>query len=351
MSPGFWRGRRVLLTGHTGFKGAWLLLWLERMGAEITGLALAPPTMPSLFALAAPWAGLRHIEGDIREPAIVERAMAESDPEIILHLAAQALVRPGYRDPRGTYDSNVMGTLNVLDAARRARNLRAVLVVTTDKVYENPETGEPFREDMPLGGHDPYSSSKACAEILTASYARSFFKSGAAVATARAGNVIGGGDWAEDRLIPDLIRALDAGRPVVLRHPSAVRPWQHVLEPLAGYLSLAEQLVQAPGTAPGAVNFGPDPKSFLTVAEVVERLGGHFDGRPGWQRDPGEHPPEAGLLTLSSSLAERRLGWRSRLDGERALAWTASWYKQRRAGASARTLTLQQIEEYEGLPS
>jgi CDP-glucose 4,6-dehydratase len=344
---GFWRGRRVLLTGHTGFKGAWMSLWLHSLGADVTGFALAPATHPNLWSVVAN--GIRSIIGDVRDGAAFGAAVVSTDPEIVIHMAAQALVRESYRDPLGTFATNVMGTANLLQACRALRNLRAVLIVTSDKVYENREAGSAFREADRLGGHDPYSSSKACAELVTASFRDSYYRAGPPVASARAGNVIGGGDWSEDRLIPDCVRALDAGHPVSLRYPDAVRPWQHVLEPVGGYLRFAEALAQTPQGVPAAVNFGPDPRSFCTVREVVEAFSERFGGKPGWTRDAGEHPPEAHALTLSSELAGRALGWHPRLGLAAALAWTADWYRRHRAGEDMLAFSRRQIAEYRGL--
>ncbi len=350
MTAGFWHGRRVLLTGHTGFKGAWLALWLERLGAHVHGLALPPRTTPSLHDLIGGAPDLGETLGDIADPAVCARAMTAAEPEIVLHMAAQALVRPSYRDPVETYASNVMGTLNVLEAARRQPSVRAVLVVTTDKVYRNDGQGRAFREDDALGGHDPYSASKACCEIVAQSHRTSFFaEAGIALATARAGNVIGGGDWSEDRLIPDAVRALSAGGSVALRYPAAVRPWQHVLEPLAGYLAHAQALVENPAGAPAALNFGPDPTAFLTVAQVLEAFSAHFDGRPGWSAPDGPQLAEAAHLTLDSGRAEQALGWRSHLDAAAAIAWTARWYAAHQGGADARSFTLDQIDRYQSL--
>jgi CDP-glucose 4,6-dehydratase len=345
----FWAGRRVLLTGHTGFKGSWLALWLARLGARVHGLALPPQTRPSLHVLCAATPALGETIGDIRDPATCAAAMEAASPEIVLHLAAQALVRRSYREPAATYATNAMGTLNLLEAARSRPGLRAILVATTDKVYRNDGAGRAFREDDPLGGHDPYSASKAAAEIVVESHRASFLASaGIGVATARAGNVIGGGDWSEDRVVPDLLRALDAGRPVELRYPGAVRPWQHVLEPLAGYLRHAQALAEDPGRTPSALNFGPDPGAFLTVRDLVERFSARFSGRPGWTAQPGDHPAEAGYLTLDSARAAATLGWRPRLSADAAIDWTAGWHAALAAGAPARDLVLADIERYEG---
>lgn len=348
-SAAFWAGRRVLLTGHTGFKGSWLALWLQRLGARVHGLALPPETRPSLHALCGAAPALGETIGDIRDPLACAAAMAAAEPEIVLHLAAQALVRRSYREPAATYATNAMGTLNLLEAARGRRGLLAILVATTDKVYRNDGARRAFREDDPLGGHDPYSASKAAAEIIVESHAASFLApAGVRVATARAGNVIGGGDWSQDRIVPDLLRALDAGRPVELRYPGAVRPWQHVLEPLSGYLAHAQALAGGSGHAPAALNFGPDPAAFLTVRELVERFSARFAGRPGWTAQPGEHPAEAGYLTLDSARAAATIGWRPRLSADAAIDWTAGWHAALAAGAHARDLVLADIERYEG---
>lgn len=339
----------MFLTGHTGFKGAWMNLWLQSLGAKVTGFALAPRTEPSLFALVGGHSA-SHI-ADIRDERKVQDAVLEADPHIVIHMAAQALVRESYRDPLGTYATNVLGTGTVLQACRSLRQLQCVLVVTSDKVYENRGAGRPFVEGDGLGGHDPYSNSKACAELLTGSFRDSFFSDAAPIATVRAGNVIGGGDWSQDRLIPDCVRALAAGSPVSLRYPEAIRPWQHVLEPLSGYLTLAQALVQTPATAPRAVNFGPDPSSFCTVREVVERFSASFSGCPGWRRDTGDHPQEAGALTLSSALAEKSLGWRPRMGVAESLAWTADWYRAHAAGENMTKYSEAQIAQYQSLPA
>jgi CDP-glucose 4,6-dehydratase len=338
----------VFLTGHTGFKGAWMNLWLQSLGAKVTGYALAAHTEPSMFGLVS---GDRasHI-GDIRDERKVRDAMIAADPHIVIHMAAQALVRESYRDPLATYATNVLGTATVLVACRALKHLQCALIVTSDKVYENDGAGRPFVEGDRLGGHDPYSNSKACAELLTASFRDSFFADGAPIATARAGNVIGGGDWSQDRLIPDCVRALEAGEPVALRYPDAIRPWQHVLEPLSGYLAYAQALAQKPAAMPCAVNFGPDPSSFCTVREVVDTFSARFSGRPGWRRDAGEHPKEASALTLSSVLAEHCLDWRPRLAVGEALAWTADWYRAHAAGENMTKYSEAQITRYESLP-
>lgn len=352
-NPEFWRGLRVLVTGQTGFKGAWLCLWLEQLGAKVSAFALPPRTQPSLYELAGPWTGQDHAITDLADRGAVLRAIETAKPQIVFHLAAQALVRASYRDPVGTFATNVMGTLHVLDACRSVPGVEAVVVVTTDKVYENLGAEQPFHETDRLGGKDPYSSSKACAELAVVSFRDSFLARDRPpfLATVRAGNVVGGGDWSQDRLIPDVVRALTAGQKVALRYPHAVRPWQHVLEPLRGYLMLAERLATWPSDAPSAVNFGPDPDSFLTVAEVVDILKTAFPDAKGWEQAPGDHAAEAKTLTLSSHLAEKRLGWRPRLSMAQTIRWTADWYRLQARGASARTLCLEQISDYQALCS
>jgi CDP-glucose 4,6-dehydratase len=347
LSRDFWRGRRVLITGHTGFKGGWLWLWLRAMGAQVTGYALAPPSTPNLWEIVGE--GGTSVIGDVRDADRVRDTVRRADPQVVFHLAAQALVRESYRDPLGTFGTNVLGTGSLLQACRELRALECVVVVTSDKVYENDGAGRPFREEDRLGGHDPYSNSKACAELLTASFRDSFFRGGPPVATARAGNVIGGGDWSADRLIPDCVRAMGAGTSVALRYPSAVRPWQHVLEPLDGYLELAEALVRLPANAPRAVNFGPDAASFRAVREVVDGFSARFGGKPGWNQDSSEHPVEARALTLSSALAERALGWRPCLEIDEALAWTADWYRAYATKENMVSFSLAQIARYETL--
>jgi CDP-glucose 4,6-dehydratase len=344
----FWRGRRVLVTGHTGFKGSWLLLWLHGLGAEVTGYSLAPPTDPSLFELARVSEVAASLEGDVRDLPSLERAFGAHRPEVVIHMAAQSLVRRSYADPVETYETNVLGSVNVLEAARRAGEPpRVVINVTTDKVYENLERDEPFREDEPKGGHDPYSNSKACAELATAAYRASFFASGSpiAIASARAGNVIGGGDWGEDRLVPDLMRGALASRAVRIRNPDAIRPWQHVLNPLDGYLRLAEAMWESPELA-GAWNFGPDERDEVSVRHVVDRLSELWDGGIAWEQDEGDHPHEAHYLRLDSSKARADLGWTPRWNLDQALAEIARWYGRLHAGDDARVITLDEIGAY-----
>ena len=354
VNPEFWRGRRVLVTGHTGFKGAWLSLWLHALGARAAGYSLPPPTEPSLFELARVGELVEPAGGDVRDLEALTRAVADSCPEVVIHMAAQSLVRRSYQDPVETYATNVLGTVNVLEAVRRAgAGVRAVVVVTSDKCYENREWVWGYREDEPVGGHDPYSSSKGCAELVTAAYRRSFFGAGggAAVASARAGNVIGGGDWAEDRLVPDVFRALLAGRAVAVRNPGAVRPWQHVLEPLGGYLLLAERLCEEGGARfAEAWNFGPAEEDAKTVAWVVERLLGMWgEAAPGWARDHVEGPHEARYLKLDCSKARAELGWRPRWRAEEALGASVEWYEAYRRGGDARSLALGQIDAYQNI--
>ncbi len=347
--PTFWRGKRVFLTGHTGFKGSWLALWLRQLGAEVTGFALPPPTTPNLFQIANVEPLLqRSIFGDIRDAAALGAALCQSRPQIILHLAAQALVSIGYSDPLTTYSTNVIGTLHLLEQARQLAELQALLVVTTDKCYENRETDHAYTEDDALGGYDPYSSSKACAEILTASWRRSFFSQPqqAALATARAGNVFGGGDWSANRLVPDLLAAFAAAETAILRHAQAVRPWQHVLEPLAGYLLLAEQLVTAPQTAHGAWNFAPELADCVRVETVAAQLAMLWSDAAHYAVQPSPLPHEAGLLRLDASRAKQRLGWRPRWNLARALRETVHWQRAWLAGQRMNEVCQQQIARY-----
>ncbi|HEX7820347.1 MAG TPA: CDP-glucose 4,6-dehydratase [Sphingobium sp.] len=339
-SPAFWAGRRVLVTGHTGFKGSWLLVLLESLGAHVTGLALAPDTMPSMFDLIDGAALCDHHVADIRDAAAVEAVVARAAPEIVLHLAAQPLVRASYVDPLGTYQTNVMGTAHVLEACRRAASVRTIVSVTTDKCYANDGRVEGYREDAPLGGHDPYSNSKACAELVSACWRDSFLaERGIGLATARAGNVIGGGDWSADRLVPDAVRAFAAGDTLEIRNPGAVRPWQHVLEPLTGYLLLAEALSINPDRFGRGWNFGPPASDVKPVQTVIDLLARHWGITQPWAKQPGDHPHEAAMLTLDSSAAANALGWHPRLSLDRALELTADWYRADDKRAITRTQT------------
>ncbi|MGP0014059.1 CDP-glucose 4,6-dehydratase [Pseudomonas sp.] len=353
LSRAFWSGKRVLLTGHTGFKGCWLALWLESLGAQVSGFALDPGTDPSLFELARVGEGLNDQRGDLRDLGALLELIADTEPEIVLHLAAQPLVREAYRDPLGTYSSNVMGTLNLLEAIRQVGGVRACVLVTTDKVYANQEWAWPYRENEALGGHDPYSSSKACCELLAQSYVASFFPAeryeahGLAVATARAGNVLGGGDFSPERLIPDVLRAWSADEPVTLRYPQAVRPWQHALEPLAGYLQLAAALYERGPEAAGAWNFGPGEDDMCSVGDVVARLAGRWPQAPGLRVEPSELH-EAGLLRLDSSRARQLLGWQARWSLQQCLEHTLDWHLAWKNAEDMRSVTLAQLNLYRG---
>ncbi len=332
MDTTFWRSKRVLVTGHTGFKGSWLCLWLRSLGAEVHGYALEPPTTPNLFSAAAVAGDLVDQRGDLADADALARAVERSRPEIVFHLAAQSLVRHGYRFPLETFETNALGTARLLDALRGGDGLRAVVVVTTDKCYRNREWDWGYRENDELGGRDPYAASKACAELICEAYRASFFSAPGAdsprLATARAGNVIGGGDWGQDRLVPDVLNALHEERAVEIRSPVAIRPWQHVLEPLGGYLTLARQLCGAAGEELGAGwNFGPDEQSARSVDWVVKKLHSLWPGARPWVADGGDHPHEAGYLKLDSSRARARLGWRGCLSLEQALEWTVEWHR------------------------
>ena len=346
---GFWLGKKVFLTGHTGFKGGWLALWLQSMGAQVTGYALAPPTTPNLFSVARVGDGMTSHETDIRSLDNLQRAMTEAAPAIVFHLAAQPLVRYSYQDPIETYSTNVMGTANVLQAARGLTSLKAVVVVTSDKCYENREWIWGYRESDPMGGYDPYSSSKGCAELVTAAFRRSYFSTpqGAGIASARAGNVIGGGDWAGDRLIPDAIRAFQEKRKLIIRSPDAVRPWQHVLEPLAGYLLLAQQLCQKPEGWAEGWNFGPNDDDARPVIWIVDRLCKLWGNGASWSLDGNPQPHEAHYLKLDISKAKTALGWAPRWNLEQSLQRTVEWYKAHVAGKDMRELSLSQIRAYE----
>jgi CDP-glucose 4,6-dehydratase len=346
LSESQWHGRRVLVTGHTGFKGTWLSLWLIQLGAEVTGFSLAPPTQPSLFELAGAGRGLTHREGDIRDPQALRQAFEDARPELVVHLAAQSLVRESYREPVATYQTNVIGTVNVLEACRQVP-VRAVVVVTSDKCYQNRSVHAPFRESDPLGGSDPYSSSKAAAELATAAYRSSFFAAhGPAVATARAGNVIGGGDFAAERLIPDVVRAFVARERPAIRNPQAVRPWQHVLEPLTGYLLLAERLLGGDRGAARAWNFGPEAEDSKPVAWVVQRALSLLGAADAWVERQEPLLAEAASLRLDSREARERLDWRPRLRIDAALEWTIAWYRDWQSGRDMRQATLEQIREH-----
>jgi CDP-glucose 4,6-dehydratase len=352
MDTNFWRGKRVLLTGHTGFKGSWLSLWLQSLGAEVTGYALAPSTNPSLFEVAHVGKGMRSVIGDVRNLDRLVEVFSEHQPQIIFHMAAQPLVRYSFEHPVETFATNVMGTVNVLEAARHTSGLRVLVNVTSDKCYENREWAWGYREIDPMGGYDPYSSSKGCAELVTSAYRRSYFgvsgadRSGVALASARAGNVIGGGDWAEDRLIPDFMRSIIAARPVIIRNPKAIRPWQHVLEPLRGYLILAERLWTSGSEYAEAWNFGPNDDDAKPVEWIVERLTRLWGEGAQWQIDNRQHPHEANYLKLDISKSRMSLSWTPRWTLDDALVQVVEWYRAWQTGQNMRGICLQQINAY-----
>ena len=346
--PEFWQGKKIFITGHTGFKGGWLSLWLQTLGAEVHGYSLAPPTEPSLFVVANVSKGMAGSTiADVRDAEKLSKAMSATRPDIVFHLAAQSLVRYSYTEPGETYATNIMGTVNLLDAVRKTPSVKSVVIVTSDKCYENREWVWPYREDEPMGGYDPYSSSKACAEIVTAAYRRSFLEAaGIGVASARAGNVIGGGDWATDRLLPDFFRALDAGQSLVIRAPNAVRPWQHVLEPLSGYLALAENLFADPAAFAEAWNFGPADQDARPVRWIVEQLTAARQGAS-WQLDKNPQLHEANHLKLDSSKARMRLDWQPRWNLQSALGKTVEWHQGWREKRDMNKFTLAQIDAYQ----
>jgi len=354
MTPEFWRGKRVFLTGHTGFKGSWLSLWLQSLGVEVHGLALEPPTTPNLFTVAQVAKGMASSTiGDIRDLATVQQAMQAAQPDIVIHMAAQPLVRLSYAEPVETYATNVMGTVHVLEAARHCASVKSIVVVTTDKCYDNKEWAWGYREVEPMGGHDPYSNSKGCAELVTSAYRSSFLQAqGKAVASARAGNVIGGGDWAADRLVPDILRAFEQNQPVVIRNPHATRPWQHVLESLSGYLCLAEQLYTQGQAFAEGWNFGPKDDDARPVQWIVEHMVNHWGNGASWQQDGGVHPHEANYLKLDISKAKARLGWQPRWPLATALEHITSWHRAWLAQQDMHQLCLTQIQQYtSALPS
>ncbi len=355
MNEHFWKGKKVLLTGHTGFKGSWISLWLQSMGAELIGYSLAPPSQPSLFEVASVANDMQSLEGDVRDLDHIMAVVGQHRPEIVIHMAAQALVRPSYDSPVDTYASNVMGTVNVLEAVRVVGGVSAVLCITSDKCYENREWVWGYRENEPMGGYDPYSNSKGCAELVASSYRNSFFSAatysqhGVALATARAGNVIGGGDWALDRLVPDILRAIMAKQTVVIRNPNAIRPWQHVLESLAGYLLLVEQLATNGAKYAEGWNFGPADEDAKPVSWIVDRLTASMGEGLTWERDGAEQPHEAHYLKLDCSKARTHLGFKPRLGLATTLDWISEWCQAYMAGQDMRLLTLSQIERYKGM--
>lgn len=347
MNPGFWKNKTVFLTGHTGFKGGWIAHWLAELGASVHGYALAPPTEPNFFTETQL---LKHLEnsttGDVRDLAALTSALKTAKPEVVIHMAAQPLVRESYNTPVETFAANVMGTVNLLEAARQVGTAKAIVNITTDKCYENKEWLWPYRENDRLGGHDPYSASKACAEIAAAAYRNSFLAdANIHLASVRAGNVIGGGDWATDRLIPDFLRALDAGEILKIRSSNAVRPWQHVLEPLSGYLMLAEKLYAEGNAFADAWNFGPNDEDAKSVGWIVEKLCAQIPGAR-WETENAKQPHEAGLLKLDSSKAKARLGWTPRWNLETALSKTTEWHQAWRNRGDMAAITSQQIQAY-----
>ena len=347
----FWAGKRVLLTGHTGFKGAWCALWLKNLGADVYGLSLQPSNEPSVWnSIGKPGSG-DHDIGDVRDPAAVEAAFDSAKPEIVIHMAAQALVHPSYDDPAETFETNVMGLVRILDAARTSKTVRAFVNVTSDKCYENVEQVWAYRETERMGGSDPYSASKGCAELVTASYRSSFFKkeAGPFLGSGRAGNVIGGGDWSSDRLIPDCMRSFNQGHSVLIRNPLATRPWQHVLEPLSGYLVLAEALYTKGAYAAEGWNFGPSDADAWNVGRIVERVVELWGENAHWRHDDAAWAKESMLLRVDATKARLRLNWRPRLNINEALAWTVDWYKAVRNGRSALDISNDQILNYEKL--
>ncbi len=355
LNRSFWKGRRVFLTGHTGFKGSWLSLWLDALGADVTGYALDPPTQPNLFEQAGVASTVHSIRADIRDFPRLRSAIAECRPEVVIHMAAQSVVRRGYEDPIENYSSNVMGTVHVLEALRQLKQPCAVVNVTSDKCYENREWVWGYRENEPMGGRDPYSNSKGCAELVTTAFRESFFppesvgQHGVALASARAGNAIGGGDWTGDQLIPDLMRAFLAGKPCLIRNPAAFRPWQFVLEPLRGYLMLAERLTENGPRFASGWNFGPADADAKPVSWIADELARSWGKQASWQQDDGEHPREAHALKLDASKAGIYLDWHPILPLQKALGWIVEWYRAFQGGADLAGLTRKQIEQYETL--
>lgn len=352
MNPDFWKKKKVFLTGHTGFKGSWSVLWLKILGAEITGYSLKPPTEPNLFETARVSQGIHSYAGDVGDFHFLKTVLAAAKPDIVIHMAAQSLVRESYRDPVMTYATNVLGTVHLFEAIRQLPGKPVVINVTSDKCYENKEWLWGYREDEPLGGVDPYSSSKACSELVTSAYRSSFFhpknfeSHGIALASARAGNVIGGGDWARDRLVPDIIQALMQGSEVSIRNPHAVRPWQHVLEPLNGYFTLAEKLFENRAEYAESWNFGPNEEGAKSVSWIADQLHSLWAGKSSWKQDAKSHPREANYLKLECAKARTRLGWKPKLDLDSALRWVVDWYQAYVAGEDMCPVTEQQIRNF-----
>ena len=357
MDADFWKNKKVLITGHTGFKGSWLSLWLQGKGTHVIGYALPPPTEPSFFETVEIASLITSIEGDIGDRDYLKAIFKKHQPEIVIHMAAQSLVRYSYQHPLETYETNVMGTLNVLDAVRQTQTVRTALIITSDKCYRKKDRAGGYRESDAMGGNDPYASSKGCAELVTTAYRKSFLSKNdislpaVRVASARAGNVIGGGDWGADRLIPDVIRAVSSDRPLVIRNPKAVRPWQHVLEPLDGYLTLVENLWNHGSQFEGGWNFGPADEDCKTVDWILETLNKLWDGGIQWELDQVENPPEDAYLKVDSTKARNALGWSTKLSVDQALSWVVDWYRGYLNQKNIRQLSEQQIRNYEKLSS
>jgi CDP-glucose 4,6-dehydratase len=352
MNPTFWQGKKVLITGHTGFKGSWLSLWLQEMGAVVKGYSLPAPTTTALFEEAKVWEGMSSEDGDVRDFPHLREVLSEFKPEIVFHMAAQPLVRLSYDDPMDTYSTNVMGTVYLLEAVKQIGGVKAVVNITSDKCYENREWVWGYREDEPMGGYDPYSNSKGCAELVTSSYRQSFFNKekyaehGCALATVRAGNVIGGGDWAEDRLIPDMLKAFSEDRSVEIRSPNAIRPWQHVLEPLSGYIAIAEHLYEQGCEFAEGWNFGPRDEDAKPVEWIVDRLTSLWGEEASWHLSDGEHPHEAHYLKLDCSKAKMRLNWQPVWNLDETLSRIVNWQKAWLAGQDMKQYTIKEIQQY-----
>ncbi|HID99636.1 MAG TPA: CDP-glucose 4,6-dehydratase [Thiotrichaceae bacterium] len=355
MKPSFWHNKTVLITGHTGFKGSWLSLWLQKLGARVIGYALSPPTQPNLFEIASVATGMISIQGDVRDLEQLNTVINQYRPDIVIHLAAQSLVRYAYQHPVETYATNIMGTVNLLEAVKKSTQTKVIVNVTSDKCYDNREWIWGYRENEPMGGSDPYSSSKGCAELITAAYCQSFFnpntysEHGVAIATARAGNVIGGGDWAQDRLIPDILNSWISKQTVLIRYPNAIRPWQLVLEPLNGYLTLAEHLYEQGTRFNGAWNFGPNDSDAKPVSWIVEQLKALWADQANWELDQTAHPHEAHYLKLDCSKARTQLDWQPKLDIKTALTWVVNWTQAWQTGKNMRDISEQQIERFMAL--
>jgi CDP-glucose 4,6-dehydratase len=349
VNPAFWKGRKVFLTGHTGFKGSWLSLWLQDMGAIVKGYALEPSTKPNLFTEAKVIQNMDSEKGDINDLNHITESMKVFSPEVLIHMAAQPLVRLSYQEPVLTYATNVMGTVNVLEAARKCTNLKAIVSVTTDKCYENKEWDWGYRENEPMGGHDPYSSSKGCAELISAAYRKSFFNghNSAGLATARAGNVIGGGDWSVDRLIPDILRAFEKNKPVIVRNPMSTRPWQHVLEPLSGYLVLAQNLYEEKNNVAEGWNFGPRDEDCKPVSWILDKMVTMWGKGATWELDKNSNPHEAGYLKLDCSKAAMRLNWYPKWNLEDTLESIINWHQCYTSGESTQEQCLLEIAKYQ----